>query len=302
VAVTGRLRSRPDNDASVELPKGVVAIRHGGSKPPLFLIHGTDGSLSFYDAIVQHFPADQPVFGIEPRAMHGFPPDFTIESMAANYLPLMRVVCPEGPYSIAGHSLSGLIAYEMAYQLESAGLSVRLVGLIDTYLAGVPGLGMADAPAPVRTLFGERLRHHVRTIVLGPNRRAYWTERWRRYRHKARLWAYGMTYRSFRRAGISVPAALQDLEQTVWYAARTYVPHKCRGQIVLFRSEIGWPWLPQDPLRGWGSVAGGGVTVREVPGNHLSMITEPGVSVLAGHFVECLAGSELPDSRATGVA
>ena len=39
----------------------------------------------------------------------------------------------EGPYRIGGYSFGGLVAYEMAQQLEAQGESVALLALFDAY-------------------------------------------------------------------------------------------------------------------------------------------------------------------------
>ena len=54
-----------------------------------------------------------------------------IEDMAANYIEEMLRQNPEGPYSLAGYSLGGLIAYEMARQLKAMGKEVKILALFD---------------------------------------------------------------------------------------------------------------------------------------------------------------------------
>ena len=57
--------------------------------------------------------------------------------------------------------------------------------------------------------------------------------------------------------------------------------------MVLFRStalQSGWF---RDPQLGWGSIASGGLTVYEMPGEHDAMFLEPLVQQLAGLWKEC---------------
>ncbi len=44
----------------------------------------------------------------------------------------IRSVRPRGPYALAGFSLGGLIAFEMAQQLMQCGEKVELVALVDS--------------------------------------------------------------------------------------------------------------------------------------------------------------------------
>ena len=74
--------------------------------------------------------------GIETRALDsGHVPATSIEVLAADYVELIRELRPEGPYSLMGYSLGGLLAHEVAVRLERAGKEVAFVGLIDTYVS-----------------------------------------------------------------------------------------------------------------------------------------------------------------------
>ena len=53
--------------------------------------------------------------------------------MAALYIQEIRRFQPEGPYSLGGWSLGGVIAFEMAHQLTGLGQQVALLALIDSY-------------------------------------------------------------------------------------------------------------------------------------------------------------------------
>ncbi len=51
-----------------------------------------------------------------------------------------------------------------------------------------------------------------------------------------------------------------------------------------------------DPQLGWGRLAAGGVDVRELPGQHLSIFQDPHVRVLAEKLAECLEIARGPAS------
>ena len=48
----------------------------------------------------------------------------TIEEMAACYVTALRKQQPEGPYNLAGYSGGGVIAFEMAQQLQQSGFEI----------------------------------------------------------------------------------------------------------------------------------------------------------------------------------
>jgi acyl carrier protein len=99
-----------------DLPEAsVVRLKAGGARLPLFLIHPGGGGLATYRDLADAMAADQPVYGIESRALqdveleHG-----SLASMAAEYARLIRRIHPAGPYRLMGWSLSGLLAMAVA--------------------------------------------------------------------------------------------------------------------------------------------------------------------------------------------
>lgn len=57
-----------------------------------------------------------------------------MECLATRLLSAMRSVQPHGPYRLAGWSFGGLLAYEIAIQLEGMDEEVEFIGLLDTYM------------------------------------------------------------------------------------------------------------------------------------------------------------------------
>jgi thioesterase domain-containing protein len=62
-----------------------------------------------------------------------------VEGIAAAYIAQVLEQNPNGPYALAGHCFGGIIAFEMAKQLEQMGKEVNLVALLDTYLPKIDG-------------------------------------------------------------------------------------------------------------------------------------------------------------------
>src|SRR5262249_12025755 len=100
--------------------------------PPLFLVHPLSGELMLYRHLVAALGPDQPVYGFQAR---GFASDEeplgTLEEMAAVYVQALLSFQPRGPYLLAGSSLGGVIAFEMAHHLRSQGREVAFLGLLD---------------------------------------------------------------------------------------------------------------------------------------------------------------------------
>jgi amino acid adenylation domain-containing protein len=111
----------------VELPGGEI-------DPPLFLVHGGGGDIHRYRRLA-HTLAPRRVLALRAVGLDpGEAPIDTIEAMATRYLAEVRRVQPTGSYLLGGWSMGGLIALEMALQLETHGARVAHLALIDSYL------------------------------------------------------------------------------------------------------------------------------------------------------------------------
>jgi len=71
-------------------------------------------------------------------------------------------------------------------------------------------------------------------------------------------------------------------------AMMSYEPQSYPGRITFFRASTSLGGSPYDPAPDWRLLAGGGVEVHMVPGNHYSMLREPSVLVLADWLKVCL--------------
>ncbi|MFE0138380.1 condensation domain-containing protein [Streptomyces sp. NPDC059037] len=124
----------------------LLPLRETGSRPPLFCVHPAAGIAWSYLRLTQPLGTDQPVYGLQARGLDGedvLPA--SVSEMAADYLERMRTVQPTGPYHLLGWSFGGLVAHEMAVQLQRNGESVALLSILDAYPAG-PGARGANAP------------------------------------------------------------------------------------------------------------------------------------------------------------
>ena len=78
--------------------------------------------------------SNQPVY-----ALRSFSSDFkgsqSIEERATSYLTDLQAFDPTGPYIFGGVSFGGVVAFEMARQLEVQGEEALLVVMIDSWIA-----------------------------------------------------------------------------------------------------------------------------------------------------------------------
>jgi thioesterase domain-containing protein len=94
-------------------------------------VHASGGSAVPYVPLVNLLDPDQPVYGIEAVGLHGELAPHTVPELAERYLDGIRGVAPHGPYVLAGWSVGGTIAVELAAQLRDQGEPVPAVILLD---------------------------------------------------------------------------------------------------------------------------------------------------------------------------
>ncbi|GAA1229138.1 hypothetical protein GCM10009676_09530 [Prauserella halophila] len=112
----------------------VLPLRSGGDENPLFCIHPASGFSWSYAGLIRHIDPAVPLYGLQSAGLAAdepLPP--TVPDMAARYVDEIRRVRPEGPYRILGWSFGGIVAHEMAYQLERAGERVELLAMLDSF-------------------------------------------------------------------------------------------------------------------------------------------------------------------------
>jgi amino acid adenylation domain-containing protein len=269
----------------------LIPIQRGtGRRPALFCVHPGGGNVLSYVPLARRLGSRQAVYGLED-ASRDTAPDRSIESLAATYLEAVRGAEPRGPYLLAGWSFGGLVAYELAARLRSAGAEVPLVALFDTGAPEVVG-GYRDAdPALVLAILGGELLERDQDAV---------PELHRELTTLAPPEQVKLVFDRLQRAGKAPAGAGPDwLEQELAVfqgraaAAAAYRPAAATGRVHLLRAAAtplaqlsGLPTSVanglRDPARGWrGHCGDGKLQVVEVPGDHGTMFLEPHVRGLA---------------------
>lgn len=279
----------------------LAPIQSGGDRAPLFLVLGIGSDVHYFDALVRHLPATQPVYGLRGPGLH-LPPGSSpsIESIAATYADVMRQVHPDGPYLLAAYSAGGIVAYELAQRLLAGGHRVALLAMIDA--AVPPELPHPAARrrqwTPVRLLrFARNLgwwmaedlgASRPADIVIRARSKARILRAWMR-RHFSPSWG-GLLEPDIRdRLGVPqlpenyVPWLEAFLDAIARYRAQPYP-----GGIVVLRARA-------QPLagnvthdQGWGLLARGPVVVRVIAGAHDNILREPRVRPLAAALTSAI--------------
>ena len=294
----------------------LVPVRPASGKPPLFFVHDGMGETLLYRNLALKLEPGHPVYGIQPEInARGEYAQTTVHDWAAAHIRTLRRVQPQGPYMIAGLCAGGVIAMEMARQLQEAGERTSYVGILDaadTQLEEIDHVSHARRDRLMRLFAqGENGGKPTPLSVLRalPSLFAK-AARAARYELQTR-WARAADARKVRRMRDQAgPHAIADTQsptvipylQLYEHAHREHDPgtQPLHGLVALYRAMQGdgtpadQPYLERygEPLLGWGSRTVSPIEVADVPGGHASLLQEPNVQKLADamnqHLVRAL--------------
>lgn len=118
---------RPGGARLLHLASGPADVR------PLVLLPPQVGSAWAYAGLARQLDQAITVLAFEAPGLQGDgAPSEDIEALARDCAERLRAAQPRGPYRLAGWSFGGLLAFELARQLEAAGERVECVVALDT--------------------------------------------------------------------------------------------------------------------------------------------------------------------------
>jgi thioesterase domain-containing protein len=280
-ALAGRLRQ----DGTPLQRSDLVPIRAEGTRAPFFCVHPVGGNVLCYAALARELGPEQPVYAFQSPVLERH----TIEALAEHYLQELRAVQPQGPYRLGGWSMGGVIAFEIARQLDEQDESVELLALIDSYapqsiatveqhdllrafvedFEGVSGRSLGLSLADLRQLSIKEslavLLDRARASDLAPDD-----------------------------LGLADLERLFEIYRANLSALFAYEPRPYAGKVTMFSSAAS----DADPARGWTPYAAD-LNVIEIEGDHYSIVNGPPVKVLAARLGEILNDERLPTLSAS---
>jgi amino acid adenylation domain-containing protein len=280
----------------------LVPLNTEGTQPPIFLIAGAGGHVFTFHKFARLLGPDHPAYGMKAIGIDGSePPLDRVEPIAERYLAEILNARPKGPYVLAGYSVGGLMAFEVARLMHERGIEVARVVLFDTFAPGYP----RPLPWPVR------LTIHLMNFLSRPGdgKWAYLGERFKNMRHRI-LRVAGLGHLDMPDpppvGGLSevvlkkVWAALERARLRYWPAG------PFDGQLVLVRSAVPERWEAtrlNDPLKGWARWSTHPVQVVEVPVGHMEIFSPENMDRLVSQMRDVIRSAKKksgrPGSRST---
>jgi amino acid adenylation domain-containing protein len=272
-----------------------IWLQRQGDLPPLFCAPVGGGSAFYYRALGANIGDDQPAFTLEPRGMTGRPAHTTLEEMAAYNIEALRTIQPVGPYYLCGLSFGGMVAFEMARQLEAAGERIGLLLMFDAWAPGYPQYisqrsTWADIVLRVRQAFYTH-RENLSVCATAAQKMDYLRRSATRLRQRIRIRFRGNRWRREldNPASRELPEAYQSVLQAETMAREAYLPGSYNGKIHMLKARVqGEQYEPAVDL-GWEAFALGGVEVIETPGTHYTLLEEPCVHGAVAHVRRLLS-------------
>ncbi len=266
-------------------PRSLVEIQSEGTKPTFFCVHGAGGNVLFYRDLSRTLGAEFPFYGLQSRGSDGSSePLSSIEEMAKTYVKEVKTVQASGPYHLGGYCLGGLIAYEMARQLEDSDDEVALLALLDSY-----NLSRMEPVGTPRNLT-EKAYFHLRNLLHAPYStwRSYMAQKIRTARDGELSLIANSIFRRRRATEDSLQGRIHRLNVA---AAMRYQPRPYRGVVTNLKPTRNYSAFP-DPDMGWSGLALEGVTNINLDLNPHAMLAEPFVAQTAAALSRLLSTPE----------
>ncbi|HEY5959045.1 MAG TPA: amino acid adenylation domain-containing protein, partial [Polyangiaceae bacterium] len=255
----------------------LVTVRAGTTRPPLWLVHPVGGHVAYAYRLREYMAPHQPIIGFQAQGVDGkLPPLETVQQMAHIYVKRMREVQKTGPYFVAGPSMGGLIALEMAQVLRRQAQDVALLALIDTWGPGYPRptSRLQKVIDQARTIWRQPSWQERITLVRGRSRR--------HFQISAGPGGKAIPPRYDALAGTNVSAELLHTIQRVWQANEranlAYEPSVYDGAVLLLRAKSTLHWSGMrfdDPYNGWRGLVKGPFDCQVVDCSHSELADNP---------------------------
>lgn len=269
-ATIEKLAKRIHNEEEVKW-ESLVPIKTTGNKPPVFMIHGGGLNILLFKTISDLLDAEQPVYGLQARGLSK-PAQilYTIEEIAAVYVSEIMDVHPDGPYLLTGYSLGGIIAFEMAKQLEAMGKEIKFLGAVDTYAGNMQRVDDHESKITkkVKRQFF-KIPFFTKAFIDHP--KETFVYQWNYIKRKI----YKTAPADSNSGEEYLTAYEQEIMDSYDIAVDSYIMPSENLKVSLFRVNKRIYYIDDQVYLGWDKFAKKGVDIHVVPGDHRTFLHPP---------------------------
>jgi thioesterase domain-containing protein len=244
-----------------------ICVYSENAGPKLVFIHTANtGSAAYYRLAARI--GDRVSFSvIEPfNLYHMSEARYGIRQIAAKYIEILKRHQPEGPYLLGGWCYGGMVAHEMACQLEQAGEEVRYLILLDSHATTTPALRKS-----FRIMSADINREYFETSPL---------------------------FRDLRESGM-----LEDMVRNAEHSTEdmmNHVPSVFHGNVLYFKPDRIPSGIPEESSRYWKKMMGfeagnyehyccpDRLRVVHTPQEHDLMMNDPSLDVIVPELMKAI--------------
>jgi amino acid adenylation domain-containing protein len=231
---------------------------------------------------VPHLDKKQTVYNLSvwTKVEH---PDTFIQSLAAQYIAEIRTIQPSGPYVIGGFCFGGLIALEIAQQLQAQKQKVALLILVETpsrdFLYNRYKSFLQSCRYNVLFNLAILLRNSIvqKQNLLFPF-----------IKQKLLISKKIDDNKPIEKEELADDLFKEEIVESIRKAIERYNPKHYNGKVALFFAAEGKLRSLFFPKGGWEKILRGKVSKHFIPGDHIGILKEPNASILAEKIQACL--------------
>jgi amino acid adenylation domain-containing protein len=277
--------------------KSLVPIKPEGTKPPLYIVHGSGLTVLVFRSLAMGLESAQPVYGLQARGLNGKDEPFNnMKDIAAYYVSEILEQNPTGPYSLVGYSFGGIVAFEMAQQLKALGREINMLAIFDT------NANQIQSGESWYERLGKKIRRQfpkfkfiLRSLVKRPGETLKYQFNFAKNKMINLL------------IKVNLVQIISDKEEHLEHAdkinrshdiaSRNYIMQPYHGTIDLFRVEERMYFLDDPIYLGWKPYALEGLEIHGIAGDHKTFLLPPNVEGLSKLLQEIInrrnAGKEV---------
>ncbi|MDB6444372.1 amino acid adenylation domain-containing protein [Pseudomonas sp. 21TX0197] len=272
----------------------LVDFKNASRAPTLFLVHPIGGHVLCYAALARVLKDQVHLYALQaPGTWDERGPLHSVPAQAVHYADAIEQVAPQGPLNIGGWSYGGVVAYELASELQRRGRRLHNVFLLDTIVRVKQG--------DVQIERSEFMNWFMWELLSGDGQKEYDYQALDFSAMQDQQAFEAIRRHAIDRGVFDQTLTLATLDQLFrvfhanWQSLLDYRFAPLDLPITLFAADVQLPEVLQaphelvgtafdDPYRGWRSIAPQ-VQRIAVEGDHLTMMREPHI-VRVGEFIK----------------